>query len=315
MKTRKNTASRQKATPSLEKQGGNFEGLRQLSQEEMKQAWDSAYSAKQVHEPTWLRTIWGKRKEDAKVEAMAELVAMIRRALKTPEIDDPEKSSRYVVRLVYLIVQQFERMVAGGVVDEMLPGLNALPLLYSITAGNGASKWAWALKLFKEKGVGTHANAQHGRSDAVGTRTLQWRFLAEDASTVARYAALELAKFDELKGRAVGCARYVFRRLRAHYGLSGIFYLLDDGSVLLWPDWLEKCRGLPLEIKENIPRYEEACLALAQEFFGDPHNKHSVELLEPLVTKALKNGQTKGRARMEAAQMVAAAVGRLGGQK
>ena len=159
------------------------------------------------------------------------------------------------------------------------------------------------------------ARMQHGRSDAYGIRTFQWRCLAEDAVAAANAASVRMPLFDERKGRAVAYTRFVFRELRAHYGLFGTFFLLDDGSVLVWPDWLEKCRGLPKQVKADVPRYKKACLALAQEFFGDRHNKHSAELLEPLLRKARRKQQTAGRARMEAAKLVAGNAGRLGGEK
>lgn len=313
--TRKNNAEQCAAEEPRSDIREGLSGLRQLDKEERKKVWKSAQSANRVHQPDWLRSLWERRKEDSKAKAVAKLISLMRRALDTPEVDDPDKASRYLARLVHIVVERFGRLVSGGVLDTVLPYLNALPLLYSNTAGNGATKWTWAHNVFKDKKVGTQASMPHGRSDPFGKRTLAWRCLAEDAVTVASYASLRLSQFDELRGRAVAYSRFAFRRLRARYGVFGIFYLLDDGSVLLWPDWLEKCRGLPLEVKAAVPRYQEACLALAQEFFGDRFNKHTDELLEPLLKNTRKHGQTDGRARMEAAQLVAEAVGRLGGEK
>ncbi len=86
--------------------------------------------------------------------------------------------------------------------------------------------------------------------------------------------------------------------------------------MLVWPDWLEVCRGLTgPHLDKNVLGYRKACQAIAQEFFGDPKNEDARELLKPLLAKARRHGHTAARARMEAAQMVADAVGRLAGEK
>lgn len=314
MNTRKNLRAKRAALSVQEKDENP--SVRRLTADEAKACFSAAAAANRVHQPMCLRSMWDQRKRGENPQAVAELVRIMRSGLNTPEIDDPVEAPKYLARLIHLVVTRFERLVIGGVLDDVLPRLDSLPLLYSVTAGNGAAKWIWARKLFKAKQVGEDASVLHGRSvDLCEKRTLQWRSLAEDAVAVARDASLEIAHFDELRRRAVASWPFAFKRVRAHYGLFGTLYLLDDDSVLIWPDWLEKCRGLPVKVKADVIRYKAVSLALAQEFFGGPYNKYADELLEPLLKSAKKHGQTAGRARMEAALMVAAAVGRLGGEK
>lgn len=289
--------------------------LRCLTDQEAGDCFVAAQANKRVHEPTWLRSRWGQRQEDAKPQGVAELVRIMRAFLDTSRLDDLENAPQRLARLVHIIVTRFERLVIGGVMDGILPRLNSLPVLYSPTAGSGASKWTWAHELFQAKQVGRDGKYPHGRCDTSGDRTLQWRHIAEEAVDVAFIMSLRLPEFDELRHRAVAQWPFAFKRHRARYGLFGTFYLLDDESVLVWPAWLDKCRGLPWQVSADIQGYKDACRALAQEFFGDRYNTYSATLLKTLLRKGRERQEADGRAYMVAADKIAAAVGRMGGEK
>src|SRR5688572_13608497 len=118
----------QKAPATLhEKSGRKLAGLRELTSEEMEHAWQVANAAGQVHQPVWLRTLWERRMQDGQPQGVAELVAILRRGMETPEMDDPAESRQYLARLLHIAVERFERLVAGGVMNGCLSTINALP--------------------------------------------------------------------------------------------------------------------------------------------------------------------------------------------
>jgi len=294
----------------------------------MKEAWAAAKATEKVHGPCWLKNRWMTREREMKKEGIAELIAMIRNAMATPQMDDPKKAPLYVTKLVRLIVEQFERLVLGGALDETLPKLNALPLLFSPTAGNRASKWEWAVELFKRKRVGADAPLVHRSQDTDQTRAAEWRLIAKEAVIAARYTAASLPRLDRLRAKAVAYYRFDFRRERASYGVVGIFYLLDDGGVLLWPDWLDRCRDLRVpggvvHVAGNVRAYKTVVEMMAKEFFGDPKNSPAEELCAALarapqvIARGLpaSDRYTMGTARAVAVKNVVEAVGRLGGEK
>ncbi len=105
--------------------------MRELSDAEMQAAWFAAEAAQRVHEPTWLRTLWHERKKGGDPAAVAELVAMMRRGLSLPAIDDPEKAAKCLCTVLYTIVERFEHLAAGGALRDGLPGLRR-PCRYCI---------------------------------------------------------------------------------------------------------------------------------------------------------------------------------------
>lgn len=285
--------------------------LRKLDDEETQDVYERAHNVGAVHKPTFLRESWLKRKTMAGPAGPAELLRLLRAGVNAPQMDVPEDQARYLARLLHDAIEKFELLVEAGTMDGVLPRLRALPILYSTTAGKGAPEWKRARQIFEDKKVGSKAVSAHRGSDYLAARNTNWGLLAATAVDLASYASMKLPEFDKLRFRAVAVGYKVATRPGAEYAWRGALYLLDDGAVLIWPDWLELCRGLPPTAKEDVRGYKAACQAMVKEFFGDPKNAAAEELLASMIG----NGKSCARARLEAAACIVAAVGRIGGAK
>lgn len=158
--------------------------------------------------------------------------------------------------------------------------------------------------------MGTNATGGHRGSNDEAKRDANWGLLANEATKLAYAAAIRLPEFDALKPKAVAAGYKVAKRPGAHYGWTGWLYLLADGGALVWPDWLELCRGLPKTVPKDVPRYQKACGAIAKEFFGDPGNLWADALVKTRLANQSK--AARARARLDAVRLTVAAVATLG---
>lgn len=289
--------------------------LPQLSVEEAQKAYDRARIAKKLHGPEDLRAAWARRRV-----GVGELLRILRQGVNSPEIDKPEQTAAYLARLLEVAVDRFDVLVQEGVMDEVLPRLTALPFLYSLKAGTGVREWERASALFKEKKVGTKSVSAHMGSSPAGTRNPIWGMLAAEAAQIASMAAVKLPDFDNYKAQAKAIGHKKVKRPGAHHGWEASIYLLADDGVLIWPDWLEACRELPLSVKDNVEGYQNACRLILKGFFGDPENKWSDEIIQrqnqvietKVAGRTVKSeNKISSLARNEAVRTVVAAVGRL----
>jgi hypothetical protein len=84
---------------------------------------------------------------------------------------------------------------------------------------------------------------------------------------------------------------------------------MGDGSVLVWPDWLDLCKGLPDHPRNDIAGYQRAGRGVVQGFFADPGNKHAEVIIAPSV-----EGERRAyaaHARKEAIRLVVDAIARV----
>ena len=86
-------------------------------------------------------------------------------------------------------------------------------------------------------------------------------------------------------------------------------YLLGDKGVLLWPNWLELCEELPSRVSDNPDAYKRAAKAVLDEFFADPGNTFSNDVLKALLDSP--SGYSRTEAVKQAIKNVLACVERL----
>ena len=313
--------STSKAAPLAPPAAAKTSDLPRLSQEEAQKAWNKARIARNIHGPENLRTVWAKKMEMVGAAGVQALLSIIRAGVNSPEMDKTEQTAAYLARLLEGAVARFENLVQTGAMDEVLPRMAALPVLYSLYAGKGSPEWKWARELFEAKKVGTEAVSAHRGSNYAATRNSSWKMLAVEAVKVARMAAIKLPIFDAYREEAIAVGDVEFKRPGGRYIWRASVYLLSDKGVLIWPDWLSACRGLPQSVKDNIEGYQEACRLMLKGFFGDPENKWGDDLLKTRTKLEITSvdgrnvkyfSMTSGRARLESVESVVDAIATLG---
>ena len=100
-----------------------------------------------------------------------------------------------IARVLEAMTHIFEQLSRAGLLDDALPKLTGLPILYSPNAGKGAKGWLSAYALYREKKVGTKAPVQHRGSDKNVARISERGQLAEPAVRVVRQGVHEQMKF------------------------------------------------------------------------------------------------------------------------
>jgi len=314
-------ASAPKPTPLAVQDSEKTSVLPQLTQKEAQEAWNRARIAKKIHGPENLRTVWAKKMKMTGTVGVQELLRIIRKGVNSPEMDKTEQTAAYLARLLEGAVERFENLVQTGAMDEVLPRMAALPVLYSPYAGKGSPEWKWARELFEAKKVGTEAVSAHRGSNYAATRNSSWKMLAIEAVKVARMAAIKLPVFDAYREEAIAVGHVEFKRPGGHYIWRASVYLLADKGVLIWPDWLSACRDLPPSVKDKTEDYQAACRLMLKGFFGDPENKWGDELLKTRTKLAITHigrwkpkyfSMTSARARLESVESVVDAIATLG---
>ncbi len=295
-----------KSALPAEGEAAKTSGLRRLSAEECQAAYNKARIAGNIIEPVNLRTIWAKQK----TAGIQDLLGMIRKVVNSTEIDNPENTADYLARLLEAAVERFENLVQSGAMDDVLPRLTALPVLYSLYAGTGGRQWKRARAVFEDKKVGTKSVSAHRGKDPAAAKDPIWGLLAAESVKVASRAALQLPIMDACKEKAVAVGHVKSTRPRGKFLWQASVYLLADGGVLIWPDWLSACRGLPDSVRDNVEGYQAACRLILKEFFGEPGNKWGDALLKPK-TEIGSNRSGKAAARGEAVENAVDAVSRL----
>ena len=201
-----------------------------MSEAEVTAIWEAA---SKIHQPTPLLTKWEKRRDpNASLRAF---VRDLRRCAKTAELDDPKTAPEYVARLMEGLVKRFERLVEAGKLDDALPKLSGLPMLYSTEAGTGATHWKPAHDLYLAKRVGVDGPLQH-RGVNSASAAPPWRELAADAVWVVQAAVVELAHFQHLRAQAESGFQYEMGRKRGKKKSHGLVLRLPGNELLRWPD-------------------------------------------------------------------------------
>jgi len=281
--------------------------LRELTEDEARAAYHSAKTAKALYGPLHLRDAWYRWRHN---HTLAGYLGDLRDLINDPLLDDPQLMEGNLARFIELMIVRFERLVEIGAFDSALPRLTALPLLYSPHAGKGAPEWEKAKAIYQQKKIGTEALLRYRGRDPQTARNPVWGELAEIAARVVRLAAAEFPlEILPRKNRAVAFHVFEKKRPDAKKIVRLTLYLLDDKGVLLWPNWMEFCEGLPERICDDIEHYKRAVKAVLGEFFADPGNTFADEILRTLLQSP--SGYSRAEAVKQAIKNVLACVARF----
>ena len=284
-----------------------------MTHEEVDAIWKQAPKR---HIPTYLAEVWWARIDpNPSVELF---IAAARKAVASPQLDDPLMAPAYAAWMMEALLQPFQRLVETGKLNEVLPRLPALPILYSPHAGLGAGEWQHARQLFDSKRVGAECMQEHRGNDGELGRNPMWRHLAYDTVWVIQYALLELPRFRELRARGAPYFK-LSKRIseEARKKVSFDVFLLPGGELLAWPDWLDVCEtiprrepnGLPVPVSQAREAYLCAARAVLDNFFADPDHPHGEEIIADVT--GVREGLHRSQAVAEARKYVLDTIGRM----
>jgi hypothetical protein len=284
-----------------------------MTHEEIRAIW---MGAAKRHIPTHLAEVWGQRVDPN--PSVEKFVAAARFAVQTPALDDPKTAPAYAAHLMVALLEPFQRLVETGKLDEVLPRLTGLPILYSPRSGIGASEWQHARQLYDLKRVGAECMQEHRGNDSGLARNSMWRHLSADTVRVIQQAAMKLPFFRELRARSEPCfklSKRISRSARNKFDFE--VFRLPGGELLAWPDWLDACEtiprgeadGLPVPVAEARGAYLAAARRVLDNFFADPDNTHG-DVIVTAVT-GVRKGIPRAQAVAEARKNVLDIIGRM----
>jgi hypothetical protein len=288
--------------------------------------------ATKIHEPVSLARKWVHRHDPD--PSVADFVRDLREMASSEELSDPDTAPAYAGWFMVAFLQRFERLVETGQLDDVLPRLSGLSLLYTPHAGVGAGEWAHAARLYEAKAVGTQTLLEYRGPDAQVARNTRWRHLAYDTVWVVQDAALNLPRLERLREQAESSFGVVRKLTQAaRQGYRAEVYLLPGDELLVWPDWLNACAGILVPVagqgqgsNDNgssrgegvrvVPRlseareaYLQAARAVLDSFFGDPHCGAAEAIVEEV--RGVRSDIHRSQIVAEARKNVLEAVGRL----
>jgi hypothetical protein len=254
-----------------------------------------------------LWTAWAIRK--GQHDDVGIFIRDLRTLVNHPKLNgDQPETACLLAQLIESTLERFSRLIEAGKMDEALPSLSALPILYSPKAGKGAANWVRAKDLYHGKKVGTKSAAPYLSHDSIANRNVVWAQLAEDTMRVVHLAALDQSKMSEMKAKAQGY--YVLHECRAgaKKGVKTTFYALSDGTVLAWPAWVDVLFDDISTYGLNDPAScKRAFRAVIEDFFAQPRNVHADAILGPMLSK----NNSRSFATKEARKNILAVIDRL----
>ena len=289
MKTPKKSMKRKKSVAETLKQSRPISlivccDLPEMSKEAASDAFESARIAKKLHVPLDLREAW--ESEYSRQWTIDNFLRMMKDIVKSKQLNDPAEAPFRIARLFEAMTHVFENMVKSGVLDQALPHLGALPILYSPKAGGGATDWVRAKDLYIKKGIGTQALCKSRGLTFDTSRTPVWAELAETVVRVINQARLELSPAADtpnacgaLIDRAVAWGEYTKSRSKRAKKVRGRMFRLDDGGVLLWHSWLDDCTDLPGKVSEGRKSYLAVARKVVDDFFALPNNPRADDIV------------------------------------
>lgn len=278
---------------------------RQMTEEQARQVHETAKSNRMLSGPVSLIEAW---KASHSRNSLPQFLADLRRLIKDEDLNDPRYMELHVAIFIEMMVVRFERLVDSGAFDSALPRLTALPMLYSPRAGKGAPGWERARKKYDEKRVGSAGLVEYRGHNPAASRTPIWGELAEMSVRVAWIAAGQFEEFRAQREEATGYRTFKFKRGTSTKAVCSTLFALRDGKALVWPEWLEKCRGLPKRAVDDIGAYKKAVGALLSSFFYDPMNPCADDVLRPLMQST--SGYSRAEAVKQATKDILRCVGR-----
>lgn len=204
-------------------------------------------------------------------ETLPQLIASTKDLINSPELADPKSAPGHFAILIEALVWRFEGLVRAGALDEVLPRLTALPILYSPRNGKGASEWEMAKQLFEDKNVGKGASTVHRGSESVVARRVEFGIVAAECARLVRLAGYEFAELADLRCKASEFwVQKICRNPKAE--VTRVIWYRCGTILLKWPEWLDDCKDLPARRTDAPEQYRRAADGLLTEFFAIPGN-------------------------------------------
>jgi hypothetical protein len=257
-------------------QSFDLSGLNQISGENPEKVRQLA----KVHAPLTLQHLLKKERPDMAWETY---LKDLRHLINGDGLDNPNTRRERLAMFVEIMVERFENLVDKGEFDEVLPALRALPILYSPSAGKGAASWLRARRLFLDKNIATKSWKKYRIKDSPTVRNPIWADLGDFTLRIVNLATQELPKLLQLRNSATAFHYENKQRPRARKACRIICYNLNNGDLLVWPDWLNSCAFLPEKVSECPMGYKAAASAVLNNFFADPDNSQAEEILRGLL--------------------------------
>src|SRR5262249_30313864 len=135
-------------------------------------------------------------------ESVPHLITALSDLVNSPELRDPRKAPGHLAKLIELVVWRFELLVRSGALDDVLPRLTALPMLYSPQNGKGAAQWKQAKELFESRRVGQDSFAIHHGLEPHVARRIDYGTFAAHVARLLWQASLELPVFKTIRSKA-----------------------------------------------------------------------------------------------------------------
>lgn len=280
-----------------------------MSRDELQVIWKGATK---IHKPMFLAEKWELRFDPN--PSVEKFISDMREQVLSPKFDDPKTAPAYAARFMVAFLQRFEHLVETGKLDEVLPRLSGLPILYSPLAGKGAGEWKYAAEICADKRVGSDCILEYRNSDSELARSTTWRHLAYDSVWVVQDAALKMPTFRLLRERKTAHI-HISKKIskEAKRAFQADFFILPNKELLVWPDWLDACdaiprreeNGPPVPVKEAKTEYVRAARAVLDNFFADPDHPYAEEIVAAVTgVRKLHRAQAVAEARKNILQVV-----------
>lgn len=250
----------------------------------------------EIWRPDNLSEEWQIRKYVPK--SIEEFMRCLRRALENPDLHEGKATPSAVGRLVEAMMVNFRVSLEAGIMDEVLPRMSGLPVLYRDDLPLGAGRWEWAAQIYRDKMVGQKAPACFQNSGTLADlktrkgsamRDPIWSDLANACAYVIQVTCFRLPQLIEARERALGSFRHeaVVHGKRSNQ-INEVFEL-SSGQFLVWPRWLSLDMELPVYSSTDLrlvePRrapefYLPAFTDVVNDFFADSANQKLDEVLQ-----------------------------------
>jgi hypothetical protein len=179
---------------------------------------------------------------------LQQIVGELRRRMEKLNVSDERILASDLLGLIRAMVARLNWLAKAGKLADAPRYHEDWPINYAPDAGEGASKWEAAKKIYQKLGCGKDAPIQ--RIAGQVSYENRWTELAEAAVRAALLPKLNASWVDKKIKDAKESWHWTHRpygRIKIEYDC----YFCRDGWVIAWPSWAQQSRGLPDKLRSS----------------------------------------------------------------